>query len=309
MRWPPSPALAQAYPSKPVTIVVPFPAGGPTDASARLVGTVLAAKLGQPVVIDNRAGAGGTVGSASVARVPADGYTLLWGGTSSLAVAPALYKTLKYDPLKSFVPVGIAVRSPLLLAGSTGLKPATLKELAAYAKTAKPTVGSAGNGSVGHLASLYLSEAGQFEMLHVPYKGGAPALTDLLGGQIDLMFDTAQYLYPKVKEGKIRAYATTSAKRYAMLPDVPTMVEIFGKSFEAYSWFGLVAPADTPKAVIHMLSEALLKAMDDPEVKRQLAATGMEPVNSSPEQFGKTIQADLQKWTGLVQHGNIRPEE
>ena len=302
-------AQADTFPSKAITIVVPFPAGGPTDANARLIGKELSQVLGQPVVIDNRAGAGGTVGSTWVARAPADGYTLLWGGTSSLVVAPALYPNLNYDPIKSFQPIGMVVRGPMMLAGRAGLPAKTLPELLAYAKANRLTYATAGTGSIGHLAGELFQEMTGVPLIHVPYRGGAPALNDLLGGQVDLIFETAQFMTPQIKAGKVNTYAVAGNKRYPGLPEIPTMSELMGKaSWEAYSWFGLVAPANTPAAVTAALEKALLKVVTEPNTRAQIVAGGLEPVNSSAEFLAQAIEQDLTKWRTIVTRRNIKPE-
>lgn len=245
-----APAWAQvSYPSRAITIVVPFPAGGPTDASARVYGKALSETLGQPVVIDNRAGAAGTVGSAFVARAPADGYTLLWGGTSTLAVAPGLYTNLKYDA-DSFLPVGMALRGPMMIAASTASGIASLADVDAKAKRGAVTVGTAGTGSIGHLSTELYADTVKLKLTHVPYRGGNPAITDAIGGQVDLVFDTAAALYPFVKSGKLRPIAVGGAQTYAPLPDVPTIKAATKSNYEAYSWFGLVAPKATPPEVL-----------------------------------------------------------
>lgn len=295
------------FPDKPITVVVPFPAGGPTDASARLFARAMGDNLGQPIVVDNRAGAAGTVGSAWVARAGADGYTLLWGGTSTLAVAPRLYKNLKYDA-KSFIPVGMALRGPLMLAGRQGLAPNTLPELLKYAKDQALTVGSAGNGSIGHLATEYLKERAHIPLTHVPYRGGSPAITDALGGQIDLVFDTAAALAPYIKSGKLKAYAVTGAQPYAPLPQVALMKSAVD-GYEAYSWFGLVAPANTPAPVVQKLSQAFAKAAQSDEVRRELAATGVEPGVAGAAEFAKVIGADFAKWSAQITRANVRADD
>ncbi len=304
----PLPALADAFPTKPITIVVPFPPGGPTDSSARLLAKAMADNLRQTIVIDNRAGAGGTIGSAYVARAEPDGYTLLWGGTSSLAVAPALFSSLPYQPTKSFVPVGMAVRSPMIIVGKPSLPARDLPALIASSKNTSLTFGSAGNGSVGHLTGVLMSTTLGLKALHVPYKGGAPALTDLLGGQIDLMVDTAQYLAPQVQSNKVRAFAVAGDKRYPLLPNVPTIREATGKPFEAYSWFGLVAPAATPPGVVSRLETALQAALKDPDIRKQLATTGLEPVNGSANQFSTAIATDLKRWGDVVRVAGVKPD-
>lgn len=299
---------ADSFPSKPVTLVVPFPPGGPTDTSARLFSKVMAEKLGQPVIVENRAGAGGSVGTAAVTRDPADGYTLLWGGTSSIVVAPALYTDLQYDPVKSFTPIGMAVRGPLILVSRPDLPATDLRTLLAHAKDKDLTVASAGNGSIGHLtAELFKAEA-DADLLHVPYRGGAPALTDVMGGQVDLLFDTVTLLYPQISAQKLRAYAVTSDQRYSKLPDVPTVSEILGKPFEAYSWFGLLAPAGTPAPVVQKLADALAAGAKDPEVIKQLSTNGLEPVGGTPQDFAQTIRSDLDKWAGVVRSAGVQTQ-
>ncbi|ARP76565.1 Bug family tripartite tricarboxylate transporter substrate binding protein [Bordetella genomosp. 6] len=305
---PAAPAAAETFPSKPVTLVVPFPPGGPTDTSARLFGAVMADQLGQPVIVENRAGAGGSVGTTVVTRAKPDGYTLLWGGTSSIVVAPALYTNLQYDPIKSFTPIGMAVRGPLILVSRPDLGPKDIGQLRDYAKDHDLSVASAGTGSIGHLtAEMFKSEAGA-RMLHVPYRGGAPALTDVMGGQVDLLFDTVTLLTPQIHAGKLRAYAVTGSQRYSGLPDVPTVSETIGKPFEAYSWFGLMAPAGTPAPAVQALTDALAAAAKDPEVIKQLSALGLEPVGDTPQEFARSIRADLDKWTGVVRSAGVKPQ-
>ncbi len=297
---------AAAYPERPITLVVPFPPGGPTDSSARLFGKVMADRLGQPVVVENRAGAGGSVGTAAVGNAQSDGYTLLWGGTSSIVVAPALYTNLQYDPIRSFTPVGMAVRGPLLLVSRPGLAAKDLGELMALSKRQELTVASAGNGSVGHLTAEMFKHATGTPMLHVPYRGGAPALTDVMGGQVDVLFDTVTLLYPQISAGKLRAYAVTGAQRFSQLPDVPTVTEVTGKPFEAYSWFGLLAPAGVPGDIVQKLSDALAAAAKDPDVIQQMQAIGLEPVGGTAEQFTEDIRADLAKWQAVVKQANVK---
>ncbi|MGE8630895.1 tripartite tricarboxylate transporter substrate binding protein [Achromobacter denitrificans] len=304
---PMSAALA-AFPEKPIRLVVPFPPGGPTDTSARLFSKTMAEQLGQPVIVENRAGAGGSVGTTSVTREQPDGYTLLWGGTSSMVVAPALYPKLDYDPIASFTPIGMAVRGPLILVSRPALPSPDLKALLDLSRRQPLTVASAGTGSVGHLTAELFDRSAGVEILHIPYRGGAPALSDVLGGQVDLLFDTVTLLYPQIAAQKLRAYAVTGAQRYPQLPDVPTVAEVLGKPFEAYSWFGLMAPFNTPQPVIERLTKALGAAARDPEVKRQLADLGLEPVGDTPEQFAQSIRTDLDKWSQVVKQAGIKPD-
>lgn len=301
-------AFAQSFPDKPITLVVPFPAGGPTDTSARLFSTVMTKALGQPVIVENRAGAGGSVGTAAVTRDKADGYTLLWGGTSSLVVSPALYTDLQYDPIKSFSPIGMAVRGPLILVSNPALPAQDLGQLQEVAKDRELTIASAGTGSIGHLTAELLKNQSGMPLLHIPYRGGAPALTDVMGGQVDLLFDTVTLLTPQIRSGKLRAFAVTGSERYRGLPDVPTVSEILGKPFEAYSWFGLLAPAGTPAPAVQALTDALAAAAKDPDVIQQLSAQGLEPVGGTPDDFAQIIRADLDKWTGVVQSAGVKPQ-
>lgn len=295
------------FPAKPITVVVPFPAGGPTDVSARLFAKLMADVLGQPIIVDNRAGAAGTLGSAFVARAPADGYTLLWGGTSTLAVAPSLYTTLKYDA-RSFVPIGMALRGQLMLAGHPSLPTNDVSQLLALAKTRSLTVGSAGTGSLGHLATEYLRDAASVSFTHVPYRGGSPAMTDALGGQIDLVFDTASALAPHVRSGKLRAYAVTGNTPYQPLPRVPLMSSVV-PSYQAYAWFGLVAPVGTPPEVLQRLRSAMDRAAATPEVKRELVSMGVEAGVATASEFAKVIAADSAKWAGIVRRADVKAEE
>ncbi|WP_144630706.1 Bug family tripartite tricarboxylate transporter substrate binding protein [Bordetella genomosp. 13] len=301
-------AGAQGFPTRPITLVVPFPPGGPTDSSARLFGKVMADKLGQPVVVENRAGAGGSVGTAYVSRAQPDGYTLLWGGTSSIVVAPALYTNLQYDPIKSFTPIGMAVRGPLILVSRPELPAKTLDALLTQARGKEMTVASAGTGSIGHLTAELLKSTTGTQLLHIPYRGGAPALADVMGGQVELLFDTVTLLYPQITAGKLRAYAVTGSARYPRLPDVPTVAEVTGKPFEAYSWFGLMAPAGTPDEAVKKLTDALAAGARDGGVTREMETLGLEPVGGTAQAFAQSIRTDLDKWTQVVRQANVKPE-
>jgi tripartite-type tricarboxylate transporter receptor subunit TctC len=302
------PALSQsAYPGKPITIVVPFPAGGPTDASARTFGKALADDLGQPVIIDNRAGAAGTVGSAYVARAAADGYTLLWGGTSTLAVAPGLYKSLKYDA-QSFVAIGMALRGPMMLAAPVSSDLGSLGDIERKARQGPVSVGTAGTGSIGHLSTELYADVAKIKLTHVPYRGGSPAITDAIGGQIDLVFDTAAALYPFVKAGKLRAIAVGSAQAYAPLPTTPTIGSVTKSGYEAYSWFGLVAPKDTPAPVIQKLRGSMSKVARSAEIQTMLSEQGVEAGVSGAEAFDKVIASDASKWSKVIQQANVTAE-
>jgi tripartite-type tricarboxylate transporter receptor subunit TctC len=300
-------AFAQAdYPSRPITIVVPFPAGGPTDASARLYAKAMGDRLGRPIVIENRAGAAGTVGSAAVARAAADGYTLLWGGTSTLAVAPGLYKNLKYDAA-SFVPIGMALRGPMMLAASTASGLQSLKDVIEQSKVRDLGVATGGQGAIGHLATELLNETARIRLTHVPYRGGGPALTDALGGQVPLIFDNASAMHMHVTSGKLRAIAVTGAQPYSLTPNVPTMRSLLGADYEVYSWFGLVAPKDTPEPVAQKLIAAMTATAQSPDIRRELAGMGLEPGVPARE-FGAVIAADFKKWSGIIERAKVQAE-
>jgi len=293
-------AAAQAYPDRPVTIVVPFAPGGPTDTSARLLANELGVLLKQSVVVENRPGAGGTLGSSYVARATPDGYTLLWGSTSSLGVAPALYSNLNYSPTTSFAPLSMVGRSPLVLTARSNIKANSLKEFIALSKTEKLSYGSAGYGSLPHLVGEWFKDEAGVDLLHVPYKGGAPALNDLLGGQVDLTLENIPIVSAYAKANRVKVLATTGRERAPQLPDVPTVREVIGKDFETYSWVGLVAPAATPPDVLKVLSGALKTLSQDTALRSKMAETGLDPVMNSPEEFKRDIDTELSKWTRLV---------
>jgi tripartite-type tricarboxylate transporter receptor subunit TctC len=297
---------AQSYPSKPISIVVPFPPGGPTDSSARLMARFLTAHFKQSVVIENKPGAGGTSGSTLVAKSLPDGYTLLWGSTSSLGVAPALYPKLNYQPLVSFAPLAMIARSPVILASRASLKANSLKEFIALSKEQNLTYGSAGNGSLNHLVGEWLKSEGRFDMLHVPYKGGTPALNDLLGGQVDMTMETIPSVMPFVKSDRLKILATGGKTRAPQLPQVPTVREVIGGDYEAYSWVGLVAPIQTPPEVLKILSSAIVASENDAAFQAEMAQTGLDPVKSSPERFRVDIENELKKWTKLIK--DFKPE-
>jgi tripartite-type tricarboxylate transporter receptor subunit TctC len=300
-------ASAQAaYPSRPITIVVPFAAGGPTDASARVVGRAMSAILGQAVIVENKPGAGSTLGTAQVAQAAPDGYTLLWGGTSSLAVAPALYPNVQFQPEKSFVPIGLSTRGAMMLVGRPTLTTTSVKDLVAFGQRTELRMGNGGIGSLAHLAAEYFRELTNIRMLNVPYRGGGPALTDLLGGVIDTAFDNAAFLAPHVKAGKLKPYAVTGLERHKDFPDVPTVAEVFGKNFEVYSWFGLFAPAGTPEQAVTTLSIAMTKANHDTEVRKALVAAGLEPAGVPRADVARAVSADYRKWSGIVSRANVK---
>jgi tripartite-type tricarboxylate transporter receptor subunit TctC len=297
------PAAAQGnYPNTPITIVVPFAAGGTTDILARVVGQALGTELGQPVVVDNRAGAGGNIGAQFAAKAPADGYTLFMGTVGTHAINQSLYKKLPFDPIKDFAPLTRVAMVPNLLVANPGKPYKNVKELIAYAKAnpGKVNFGSSGSGSSIHLSGELFNSLAKVQMVHVPYKGSAPAVTDLLGGQIDVMFDNMPSAIQHVRAGKLRPLAVTTAKRSPELPDVPTVAEAGVPGYEATSWFGMFAPAGTPAPVVTKLNLALAKVLSDADVKKKLAEQGAEPYAEKPEQFAEFIRKETAKWSQVV---------
>ncbi|GKT14901.1 tripartite tricarboxylate transporter substrate binding protein [Acidovorax sp. SUPP2522] len=295
-------AFAQAFPNKPITIIVPFAAGGTTDILARVIGQGLSAELGQSVVVDNRAGAGGNIGGQMAARAPADGYTLFMGTVGTHAINAALYKKMPFDPVKDFAPLTRVANVPNLLVANPNQPYKTVQELIAYAKAnpGKVNFGSSGSGSSIHLSGELFKSMAKVDMQHVPYKGSAPAVTDLLGNQIGIMFDNMPSAIQHVRSGKLRPIAVTTAKRSPELPDVPTIAEAGVPGYEATSWFGMFAPAGTPAPIVAQLNKALVKVLSQPETKKKLADQGAEPVSETPEQFAAFIQSESAKWGKVV---------
>ena len=295
-------AAAQDYPTKPVTIVVPFSAGGTTDILARIVGQGLTTELGQSFVVDNRAGAGGNIGASLAAKAPADGYTLFMGTVGTHAINQALYKKMPFDPVKDFAPLSRVATVPNLLVAHPSQPYKTVKELIAYAKAnpGKVTYGSPGSGASPHVSGdLFKSMTGT-DLLHVPYKGSAPAMTDLLGGQISIMFDNMPSAIQHVRSGKLRPIAVTTAKRSPELPDVPTIAEAGVPGYEAMSWFGMFAPAATPQPLLDKLNAALVKVLNQPDVKKKIAEQGGDVVAETPAQFAAFIKSETAKWGKVV---------
>jgi tripartite-type tricarboxylate transporter receptor subunit TctC len=300
-------ARADDYPDKPVKMVVPFPAGGSIDIVARLVGQELAKTLGQGVVVDNRSGAGGSIGTDAVAKAAPDGYTLLMGSASSLAANRALYRKLAYDPEKDFSAISLVALQPNVLLVHPSLPAKTVAELIAYAK-ANPgelNYGSAGAGTSQHLAAeLFRSRTG-VDIVHVPYRGGAPALIDLMAGQVQLMFETIPTAIQPVQAGQLRALAVTTVKRSSMLPDLPTMAEAGVAGYVARGWIGLVAPAGTPAAIVEKLGRATQAIVRTPEITRRLTELGLEVAASSPAEFGDFIRTEVAAFKDVVAGANI----
>lgn len=301
-------ALAQTYPAKPIKLVVPFPPGGTTDILARAVGGELTKAWGQQVIIDNRPGAGGNIGSEIVARSAPDGYTLLMGTVGTHAINQSLYSKLPYDPIKDFAPVTLVASVPNVLVVNTALaeknKITDVKSFVAFVKQhpGKLNMASSGNGTSIHLAGELFKTQTQTFMVHIPYRGSAPAITDLLGGQADLMFDNLPSAMPYIKAGRLRALGVTSSKPSPALPDVPPIAQAGGDltGFEASSWFGILAPAGTPPDIVNKLQQEITKALASPAVKDKLVSQGADPAGNTPEQFAAHIQAETKKWSKVV---------
>jgi tripartite-type tricarboxylate transporter receptor subunit TctC len=303
-------AAAQSYPSKPIRLIVPFAAGGGNDNVARLVGKRLADGLGQPVLVDNRPGAGGVVGAELAAKSAPDGYTLFLGGVGSHAINPNLHEKLPYDPIKDFAPVALLAQAPLVLVVHPSVPANSVAELTAYARAhpGKLNFASNGNGSSSQLAAVMFDSMAGVEMVHVPYKGLSPALADLLSGQVQLMFSSVVAILPHVKAGKLRGLAVTGAKRLASLPELPTIAESGLPGYEASSWYGILAPAGTPRDIVMKLNAELAKALEQPEVRNSLLAEGAEPVGGSPEAFAAHIRAEKERLGKLIRDAKIRLE-
>ena len=302
------PALAQqGYPARPVRFIVPFPAGGPVDTTGRAVAQKLSEMWGQQAIVDNRAGAGGIVGADIAAKSAADGYNLLVCSIHH-AVLPSLKPKLPFDIEKDFVPVSFGAMFPVVLVAHPSVPARNVAELFALDQKTpgKLSFGSAGNGGGTHLAGeLFNMQAGT-KLLHVPYKGSALAMTDLLGGQVQLMFSDAPTALPQIKAGKVRAIAVASARRSVLLPDVPTVAESGLPGYEAYSWAAFVAPAGTPKDIVQRLSADINKALSDPQVKQRLHEAGAEAMPTTREAFAKMLHAEIDKWTRVVRAANIQ---
>jgi tripartite-type tricarboxylate transporter receptor subunit TctC len=293
---------AANYPTKPVRLVVPFPAGGTTDILARAVAQTLSEAWGQQVIVDNRPGAGGNIGSDLVAKSKPDGYTLLMGTVGTHAINPSLYKNMPYDHVKDFAPVILVAGVPNVLVVNLSLPVHSVPELIAYAKAnpGKLNFASSGNGTSIHLSGELFKAMTGVEMTHVPYKGSAPALTDLIGGQVQLMFDNLPSSLPFIKAGKLRALAVTSGARAAALPDLPTLAESGLPGFEASSWFGVLAPAGTPRDIVAKLNGAIAGWLASPEAKEKLLAQGAIAAGGAPDDFARHIGAETSKWAKVV---------
>ena len=296
-----------AYPDRPLHLIVPFAPGGGNDTVARLVGERLAGELGQAVVIDNKPGAGGVVGAEAAARAAPDGYTLFLGGVGSHAINPNLHAHLPYDPIKDFAPITLIASAPLILVVHPSVPAHSVRELIALAKAepGKLNYASNGNGSSSHLAAVMFASMTGIDMVHVPYKGLAPALTDLLGGQVQLMFSSVVAIVPHVKDGKLRALAVSSKERLSLLPDLPTVAEAGVPGYQSSSWYGILAPAGTPADIVAKLNAALVKVIARPDVREALAREGADPVGNSPEAFGAFIKAEEERLGDLIRTAKV----
>lgn len=304
-----APAAAPAWPTKPIRLVVGYAAGGATDVIARLVGGKLGETLGQQVVVDNRAGANSNLGAEAVARSAADGYTL-YVFTIANTINASLYEKLGYEPQKDFEPIGLMAKVPNLLVVNPALPIKTVADYVKYAKEQPQgiTFASSGSGSSIHLSGEMFKMTGKLNMLHVPYRGSAPAVTDLIGGQVQSMFDNAPSALPHVQGGRLRAIAITSAQRSPMLPDLPTVAESGFPGFDVQSWFGLAAPAGTPRAVVERINVEMNKVLAMPDVRKRLADLGATPDPGTPEQFRTWIGAEVKRWQGVVKQSGAKAE-
>lgn len=295
--------MAQSWPSKPVTVMVPWPAGGPTDIGARPLAKGLQDALGKAFVIENKGGGGGNIGTAAMLQAPADGYSILITSSAPIVINPSLYKKMPFDPARDLTPVTNVLRVPLVLAVPPNSPISDLKSLVAQIK-AKPgefVFGSSGNGTPQHLTGELFADALAVKMVHVPYKGSAPALTDLMAGHVPMMFDSLASIGSHIKSGKLKAIAITGAKRSALLPNVPTLAEAGLPGIETYAWYGMFVKAGTPPAIVNQINAEALKAMKTPEFQRMLAETGSDYVGDTPANFAAFVKAEAQKWGRLVQ--------
>jgi len=303
-------ALAQGYPAKPIRLIVPFAAGGGNDNVARLVGKRLSDGVGQPLLIDNRPGAGGALGAEIAAKSAPDGYTLFLGGVGSHAINPNLNDSLPYDPIRDFAPVVLLAQAPLVLVVHPSVPADSFKAFVALAR-ARPgqlNYASNGNGSSSHLAAVMFGSMTGADMVHVPYKGLSPALTDLLSGRVQLMFSSVVAILPHVKSEKLRGLAVTGSRRLPSMGDLPTIAESDVPGYEASSWYGVLAPAGTPREIVARLNAELVKALAQPEVRTSLLAEGAEPIGGTPEQFAAHIRAEIERLGKLIREAKIRLE-
>jgi tripartite-type tricarboxylate transporter receptor subunit TctC len=301
---------AQPYPSKPILFVVPYPAGGPLDSVARLLGQKVSESTHQPVIVDNKPGAGGNIGADAVAKAPPDGYTILMGAVATHAINPTLYASIPYDPIKDFIPVTQIASTPNVLVVNPAVPAGNVREFIAYAKAnpGKLNFGSGSTGSAGHLAGELFKAMAGIDMTHVPYKGAAPAMNDLIGGQIQLMFDNLASSLAQVRAGKVRALAVTTAKRSALAPELPTIAESGLPGFDINTWFGIFVPARTPHEIVERLHAEFTKALAAPDIRERMLNLGAEPVGGSSAEFVAYIRAESGKYARIIKASGARAD-
>jgi len=300
-------AYAQAYPAKPIRVVVPYPPGGGTDIVMRAIGPKVSERLGQPVIVDNRGGATGAIGAEMVAHAAPDGYTLLAHTSAGLTIVPNLQKKLAFDPVRDFAPVTLATSSPYMLVVNPKLPAASVAELIALAKKrpGELNYASSGNGSATHLAGLLFCRMAGVSMVHIPYKGSGPAVADLVAGQVLMRFSSIPPSLPHVRSGRLRALAVTGIKRFSLLPDIPAIAETL-PGYDVVSWYAVLAPAGTPAAIVRKLNTEIVAALHASDVKALLEADGSEPVGTTPERLGEVLRADIARWGPIVRETGAR---
>jgi tripartite-type tricarboxylate transporter receptor subunit TctC len=302
------PAAAQEYPNRPIRLIVTVPPGGAADFIARLVGGKIGDSLGQPVLVENRGGAGGTIAADTVAKAPPDGYTLLQNSITTHGVGPHLYTKLPYDPVKDFAPISALALLPLIMAVNAELPAKSVEELVRLSKRNSLNFASSGNGGAPHMAAELFKSVTGAPITHVPYKGSGPAVADLVGGRVQIMFDAAPSLIQHVRSGKLRVLAAASRERNRLLPEVPTFAELGHPKVAVSLWYGLLAPAGTPRAAIDKLNAAAVKALESPDVREKLLAQGAEPMPGSPESFAAFMNEEMTKWAPVVKHAGVKLE-
>jgi tripartite-type tricarboxylate transporter receptor subunit TctC len=303
-------AFAQTWPTKPIRWISPWPAGGANDVFSRALAQKLTESLGQPVIVDNKAGAAGTIGSDLAAKSPGDGYTIVMGSSPTHAIAPSVYASLPYDPIRDFVPVTLVAVVPNVLIVHPSVPAKSVAELIAYAKAnpGKINFSSTGNGTSQHLSAELFKTLAGVDIVHVPYKGTAPALTELLAGTVQMAFENMPVLLPHIQAGKLRALAVTPAKRSAVLPELPTVAEAGVPGYEAAVWFGVLVPAKTPRPIVDRLHEEIMKALETPDLKARMASLGAEVVGLGPDQFASYLSAEIPKWAKVVKAAGVTPQ-
>jgi tripartite-type tricarboxylate transporter receptor subunit TctC len=301
-------AVGQAYPAKPIHFIVPYPAGGPLDTVARLLGQKVAESVREPVIVENKPGAGGNIGADFVAKSAPDGYTILMGAVATHAINPTLYAHIPYDPVKDFAPVTQVASTPNVLVVNPSLPVSSVKEFIAYAKAHPGALnfGSGSTGSAGHLAGELFKAMSGVQMVHVPYKGAGPAMQDLIGGRIQLMFDNLASSLGQMRAGKVKALAVTTAKRSALAPELPTIAESGLPGFDISTWFGVFAPGGTPRDLVQRLHDEFVKALADPAVREAMTKLGAEPVDSTPAQFAAYIRSEARKYAEVIKASGAR---